>query len=794
MSIAHRPVATELALTHRPWAQPLTVPAMSNEVDRHDRVRLTSRYLERDGVPVIPVTGELHYSRVSRHDWRERLLLMKSGGVTAVASYVFWIHHEETRGDIRFDGDRDLRAFVELCAEIGLDFVLRLGPWCHGEARNGGFPDWVQDAPVALRTDDPEYLALVRPWFQRLADELSGLFVEDGPIIAIQIENELYDQPQHIATLKRIARDAGMRAPIWTATGWGGASLPDEVVMPLFGGYGDGFWVSWDAPWDITFREHFFSSHVWDDPGIGADLRQHAGIGGESADAVELRTPSALFPAATCELGGGMVTAYQRRPRVAGLDVAAIAQNKIGNGSAWQGYYMYAGGINPPGRLGLQESHATNYPNDLPRFDYDFGAPIGATGRLAESHAHLRRQHAFLEAFGSLLAPMPSSLPDEMPHDVDDVETMRWAVRSDGTTAFVFISRHQPFVPMPDYDDARFSIDLGDRRVAFPDVPITIPTGTLARWPVGLDVGGVTVDWATATALTVLEGDVPTLVLTAEPGIVPRLAFGSSARIDAAPGVTVADGGVAVVDTTEPAVLRVTDGGHRLDVLVIPARLTDRLWVLGAGEHRSLLLSADPLWADPLWADPLWADGESLAGRFEAAGPAVERYEPGSRRFGPVEAEITAPSFGPVELRFEVRTQSQTPPAGYGEYDGRASAPDDDAFEQHAALFELPLPSWAVEGGELEVAWAGDVARLLVDGVVVGDQFWSGAPWIIDLARLDLRPASVVELQVLPLHQDARVGLPRDADRRRRADGRALCAVDSVSAVRRGSWRERPTR
>lgn len=82
---------------------------------------------------------------------------MKAGGVTAVASYVIWIHHEETEGRVRFDADRDLRRFARLCARHGLDFIPRIGPWSHAEVRNGGLPDWVlartaAPAPTTRRT------------------------------------------------------------------------------------------------------------------------------------------------------------------------------------------------------------------------------------------------------------------------------------------------------------------------------------------------------------------------------------------------------------------------------------------------------------------------------------------------------------------------------------------------------------------------------------------------------------------------------------------------------------------
>ena len=240
--------------------------------------------------------------------------------------------------------------------------------------RNGGFPDWVQDASVRHRTDDPEYLGLVREWWGQLGAALDGR-CEPSNVLAIQLENELYDQPDHIVTLKRLARESGLSAPLWTATAWGGAQLPETEVLPVYGGYGDGFWVDQDQPWDPSFRQHYFFSDVWDDPGIGADVRADA--------AVAAARPSTVFPAATCEIGGGMATAYHRRPRPTALDVAAVAHCKIGNGSAWQGFYMYAGGTNPPGHT--QESQATGYPNDVPALSYDFHAPIGEAGDLARA-------------------------------------------------------------------------------------------------------------------------------------------------------------------------------------------------------------------------------------------------------------------------------------------------------------------------------------------------------------------------------------------------------------------------
>ena len=104
-------------------------------------VSVNSLHLLRDGEPWLPVMGEMHFSRYPRQYWEESLLKIKAAGIEIVASYVFWIHHEEVEGEFDWSGDRDLRYFAQLCARHGLYFFPRIGPWCHGECRNGGYPD-----------------------------------------------------------------------------------------------------------------------------------------------------------------------------------------------------------------------------------------------------------------------------------------------------------------------------------------------------------------------------------------------------------------------------------------------------------------------------------------------------------------------------------------------------------------------------------------------------------------------------------------------------------------------------
>ena len=744
------------AVHERPWP----APRMCNDEDKRPGLSLTSRSLRRDEQPWMPISGELHYSRVPRDRWAQRLRFMRSGGLTVVSSYVPWIHHVPRRGEPRFDGNRDVAAFVDLCRAGGLDVMLRIGPWVHGEIRNGGFPDWVHQAPVTHRSDDPAYLELVREWFGQLAAALAGRCTP-ATVLAIQLENELYDQPDHLVTLKRLACEAGMSAALWTATAWGGAKLPPDEVMPVYGGYGDGFWVDAGAPWDPSFRQHFFFSQCWDDPGIDAGPARPV-----------LEPP--VFPFATCELGGGMATAYHRRPRPSALDIAAVAHCKIGNGSAWQGYYMYAGGTNPPGEDGTQESHATGDPNDMPPLGYDFHAPIGEAGDLSAGHAELRRQHAFLAAFGPDLAGMPSSLPDALPANVDDTTTLRAALRSDGRSGFLFLAWHQPHAALPTYRGAQFRVRLGEEQFLLPSQPVDIPAGTLARWPLALDVRGVRLDWATASALTVLPGEVPTLVLCAEPGVPVELALPAEGDVGRAVR--------AVEPGREPVRLR--RGIRVLDVLVLSAGDAGAAWIEESG--RRLLLSEHDLG----WS----ADGRVVATTTGPA-PAVQVYDPARRAFRLLRFRGDAVDDAVADVPTTPHRLAGAVPATYGERDSRQSAPSAAVFDELAAVYRLHLPAWAARPGHdalLRIDWAGDVAQLRVDGRPVTDRFWDGSPWLVSLRDAGCAPASEVTLHVLPLAVDSSVGLPADAADRAATRPGPLLAVDRVRIEARRTWREQP--
>ena len=128
------------------WVPKMGTPPMLLNMGGKDKAgnlyQVDQKSLLLNGKRMIPVMGELHYSRMEPESWREAVLKMRAGGVTILATYVFWNHHEERKGEWDFSNSRDLRKFLQVCKELDMNVWLRIGPWSHGEARHGGFPDY----------------------------------------------------------------------------------------------------------------------------------------------------------------------------------------------------------------------------------------------------------------------------------------------------------------------------------------------------------------------------------------------------------------------------------------------------------------------------------------------------------------------------------------------------------------------------------------------------------------------------------------------------------------------------
>lgn len=463
---------------------------MGGKNPKGEEINVTSRYFTRNGKPWIGVMGEFHFSRYSRENWHRELAKMKAGGITIVSTYLFWIYHEEIEGKMDFGGDNDIRAFIEECKDVGLDVVIRIGPWAHGECRNGGFPDWLLKKDYKLRDNNEEYLAVVKKWYQSIYNEVKGLFYKDGGnIIAVQIENEFVDNAEHLAKLKEIAVECGFIAPIYTVTGWNsasGAKIPVDEVVPVFGGY-------CEAPWEnhmnrLSPSPHYFFNRMRNDSAIGTDL-----IAKTQSDGWQL--PYERYPFATCELGGGIEVTHHRRPIIKPMDIYAVSLVKLGDGNNLVGYYMYHGGTNKIGELStFNETKATGYPNDYPILSYDFQAPLSEYGEVREQYGLLNMLHMFVNDFGEEFAPM-IAVDSANSVAVDDTNSLRYGMRTNGKSGFVFVNHYQRLTELADIENAVISAG----NVEF--TPIDVKGEVSFFMPFNMKMGDSVLEYATAQPL-----------------------------------------------------------------------------------------------------------------------------------------------------------------------------------------------------------------------------------------------------------------------------------------------------
>lgn len=746
---------------------------------------INNRYLTLNGKPWLPVMGEIHYVRVPNRDWDEELAKIKASGVDVVATYFFWNYHEETPGDFNWAGDRDVRRFVQLAQKHGLKVVVRLGPWAHGEVRYGGVPDWVV-RQYPLRGSDPRYMELVDRYWGEIAKQLNGLlWKQGGPIIGVQLENEYNlvganQGRQHISDLKALAMRHGFDVPFYTVTGWDGAVYPHKQVVPVFGGYPD-------EPWGVT-TEKLPPKETY---AFRFDSRVSGNLGAQTVGSTGDADPDIPnVPFLGAEYGAGVPTMYRRRPVIAPDDIASMLPVQLGSGVNLYGYYMYHGGRNLIGRTTLEELTSLGGFNDLPIIDYDFQAPFGEYGEMAPVASYLRPFHYFAESYGGALAPMMVRRPALLPKSAEDLKTLRWSVRSAGDSAFVFVNNHVRQYRMAEQPETRFSVALPGGDVTFPSRPITIPSDAYFVWPVGLDLGGQTLSWATAQPVTRIDTtDGPMHVFASSPGIPVELAFAAGTRVRGASSETI--GGRVIVRITSPGLGQLLSvdrpGSPTVRLLIVTQAQSRHMWrVRFAGADR-LILSDDQLVGQ---GDNLAFTSVGDANFAFSAWPALPRGARGTLPlrqtgmdgiFTRYQAAAT-PRTITAKLTL-TRSPGAAPKVPIGGPAGAAIQPWPETFGRAAGAWKLEIPKGALDGLDnafLRIDWTGDTGRLFSGETLLDDRFYDGRAWRVGLKDFATALGTPLTLRVSPLREDAPVYID-DTLRPKLKKGGQIAEVRAIS-------------
>ena len=359
-------------------------------------IKFTKNCLIIDGKKTLIYGGDLSYSRVPRRLWKERIIQMKNAGMNTIAFYTLWAYHQGEDKKFDFSGEKDIDYFLSLIAECGMYCIFRLGPFVHGEFRNGGLPQWlIDELQDKVRTNDPKYLEYASLWYDKLLNIAEKhLHTNGGPIILLQLENELgsagckgddlargstdsVENTKHLLFFYNKVRSRGINLP-----------LLDINHIPNKEQHIDNF----------VETGGFYPVNCFH-------------CDGEMCDFDTTSFNSWERPKITIETGGGMFVRYFDTPAYRNTNsfqgpivkpeiIDASIVYHLAEGCSGINFYMYCDGQNPDN---LNESMT-------PKKNMNYQAPITVASRLRESYYATKLRGWFFKSFSQEIL---NSSPDD---------------------------------------------------------------------------------------------------------------------------------------------------------------------------------------------------------------------------------------------------------------------------------------------------------------------------------------------------------------------------------------------
>jgi len=306
-----------------------------------------------NGKPFVVKAAELHYPRIPKPYWDQRIKLCKALGMNTICLYTFWNAHEPKPDEFDFTGQNDLREFVKLCEANDMKVILRPGPYVCAEWEMGGLPWWLlKKKDIKLRENDPYFLERVDKFQKAVADQVGDLTISDGgPIIMVQVENEYgsygKDKP-YVANIRDMLRK----------------NFGDDVTL-------------FQCDWASNFEDNGLDDLIWTmNFGTGANIDK------QFARLKELRPESPLM---CSEFWSGWFDKWganhETRPAE---DMIAGIDEMLSKGISFS-LYMTHGGTNWGHWAG---ANSPGFAPDVTSYDYD--APISESGQVTPKYMQLR--------------------------------------------------------------------------------------------------------------------------------------------------------------------------------------------------------------------------------------------------------------------------------------------------------------------------------------------------------------------------------------------------------------------
>jgi beta-galactosidase len=609
---------------------------------------------------------------------------------------------------------------------------MRIGPFAHGEIRNGGLPDWLYGRPIDVRSNDPAYLFYTNRLYQEIGQQLKGLMFKDGgPIIGVQLENEYQhstapwgftytDAPKertvagrdtkiiqdgvginnsgnefanegrdHMKTLKKLALKAGLIAPIYTATGWGFATIVEKGSIPVMAGYAYPFWES-----SIRPSPFYLFKNIHQKP-----------------DYLPVSYDVNLYPSLAAELGTGMAVTYSRRPRVPGESFLPLMVRTVGSGTNGLGFYMYHGGTTPSvGNYFFTEGAG------LHNKSYDYQAPIGEFGNVSSGFYPLKLINYFLKCYGNDLAPLYPILPTTNDSiKATNTKTLRYSVRSDGDKGYLFMQNFQDHLVMNDLQGLKIDITTKSGVVSFPETgTFTLKAGSSAIFPFNVNYDGVEIRLATVQPFCSFTNKNKRYnVMTTVDGIAPEMVFKGKVKINGSGIKTSIRNGNTVINF--PTQKRYDFQVNGVSFLVLPNSDAENAYLIGKTNDEKLVISKSLV----------LENGEQMSLISKNQENIDFAIYPASANVSSMEGKIT-------KAKSPLKTISEW----------RVSVPKIDTKIQ---LIQADASHFVLKSGSLDLSkgndvfitfdYRGDRGICMMNGELQTDDLYTSKPWIIGLKK-----------------------------------------------------------
>ncbi|KAJ7237206.1 glycoside hydrolase family 35 protein [Mycena haematopus] len=226
-----------------------------------------------NGSRVNVFSGEVHpYRMPSQSLHLDVFQKVKSLGFNAISAYFFWGIHEPKRGEISFEGFRDLQPFFDAAMKAGLYVIARPGPYINAETTGGGFPGWGTYTPGLWRTSNSSYVEAYTGYMKAIGAQIAkNQITNGGPVILVQTENEYsgFQAPftedfTYESELKAVLRSVGVTVPLTVNDAWpGGHYLNTDIYG--YDSYPNGFNCAQPDDWVSTAVdsiEYFWGAHL----------------------------------------------------------------------------------------------------------------------------------------------------------------------------------------------------------------------------------------------------------------------------------------------------------------------------------------------------------------------------------------------------------------------------------------------------------------------------------------------------------------------------------------------------